>query len=494
MEIPDDPTTPRPPAERWSDEQVVALAPGRIGAARAIAEPSGWSDLGADDRALWGHCGGAGREPYDVAVDHAHVQATCSCPSRQRPCKHALALMLLWAHGQVPAGDRPARLGRWLATNAARAAAATPATGPAPPVSGEEPADGGEAPGVDAVGEAPPLEPDPAPERPPPTDRDNTRAARVAVGLADLDRWLVDRMRAGLSDPALGSYATWDAVAARLVDAQAGALANRVRRVGAAVGTRPDWHDHVLAELGVLHLLACAGQRLGELPADLADGVASAVGWQVRQADVLANTPQTDTWFVAGRSDALEDRIVVRRLWLWGARHGWAMLLSFAAFGQSLADRPRVGTWIHGDVHRYPGAVRLRSLLGDVTEAEPEQRVQLVGGSIDDACASVGRALATEPWLERYPLAARAAVSRHHDRWVLTDAEGALPLAGAATSDELAVLIAATAAGPETIVAEWTPQGVVPIAVHAGGRAIDVGPREGFTGRPLRDVVARGRW
>jgi SWIM zinc finger len=516
---------PAPPPERWTDEQVVALAPGRIGAARAVAEPSTWHGLGADERALWGQCGGSGREPYDVAVDHVTVQAQCSCPSRQRPCKHALGLLLLWAHGQVPPGDRPARLGRWLAANAARLQ--QPAAGPAPsaglpagadagaggvetagqdgagsgagdasgvgvddgggdaPGGGEEGA-GGDGPGDGDIGEAPAADHDET-SRPPGIERDSTRAQRVAAGLAELDRWLVDRMRAGIADPTLGSYATWDAVAARLVDAQASGLANRVRRVGAAVGARPDWHDHVLAEIGVLHLLARAGQRLGQLPPDLADGVAAAIGWQVRQADVLANTPETDTWLVAGRSDTLEDRIVVRRLWLHGAQHGWAMLLSFAAFGQSLDAWPAVGMTLDGDLHRYPGTIRLRALLGDVKGTTAASDASALGGTIAEGCAEVGAALAAEPWLERYPIAVRATATVANGRWLLTDRDGALPLATAATTDELATLLAATAGQPAVVVVEWTPQGVVPVAVHTPTRSTDVGPRGGFTGRPLRD-------
>jgi hypothetical protein len=353
---------------------------------------------------------------------------------------------------------------------------------------------GGEGPGQGEVGEAPATDRDDAP-RPPAIDRDSTRAQRVAAGLAEFDRWLVDRMRAGIADPSLGSYATWDAVAARLVDAQAAGLANRVRRVGAAVGARPDWHDHVLAELGLLHLLARAGQRLGQLPADLADGVAAAIGWQVKQADVLANTPETDTWLVAGRSDTLEDRIVVRRLWLHGAHHGWAMLLSFAAFGQSLDAWPAVGMTLQGDLHRYPGTVRLRALLGDVTATTVAATAAPFGGTIAEGCAAVGAALAAEPWLERCPMAVRAGATLVGGRWLLTDGEGALPLASAATTDELATLLAATAGQDDAVVvAEWTPQGVVPVAVHTAGRSIDVGPRGGFTGRPLRDVQpARGR-
>ena len=59
-------------------------------------------------------------------------------------------------------------------------------------------------------------------------------------GLVELDRWLEDRMRTGLADPSLARYATWDGLAARLVDARAGSLANRVRRLAGLVGASPD--------------------------------------------------------------------------------------------------------------------------------------------------------------------------------------------------------------------------------------------------------------
>ncbi len=133
------------------------------------------------------------------------------------------------------------------------------------------------------------------------------------------------------------SYRTWDELAARLVDAQVGSLANRVRRLAGMVGAAPGWHEALLAELGVLHLLARAGRRVPDLPADLGDGVASAIGWQVRHASVLAGVPDTDVWQVLGRSDRREDRIEVRRIWLRGRQsQRWAMVLSFAAYQQSL--------------------------------------------------------------------------------------------------------------------------------------------------------------
>ncbi len=281
-------------------------------------------------------------------------------------------------------------------------------------------------------------------------------------------------MRTGLADPALARYATWDELAARLVDARAGALANRVRRLAGLVGASADWHAEVLAELALLHLIAQAGRRLPQLPGPLADAVATASGWQVRQADVLAGVPDTDEWFVAGRSDTREDRIEVRRTWLHGVHsRRWAMLLSFAAYQQTLDDSFTVGTAVHADLHRYPGG-SLRALAGR-RHADPLPFTTAPTVGIAEACDLIGSAVATEPWLERYPALVRAAPTVLDGRWVLTDESGSLPLVGDVRP--LATLLSASGGRPVDVTIEWTPWGVVPLAVHLADRTLDIGPR-----------------
>ncbi len=258
-------------------------------------------------------------------------------------------------------------------------------------------------------------------------DGRDDRVARMYDGLNELDRWLVDRMRTGLADPSLARFETWDALASRLVDARAGSLANRVRRLAGVVGASPDWHERVLDEIGLLHLLSQAGRRLGALPDPLGDRVATTIGWQVRQQDVLAGVPDTDDWIVAGRSDTREDRIEVRRFWLRGAStNRWALVLSFAAYRQSLDESLVVGSSIRADLHRYPGEA-LRALVGD-RYGDPTRPAAPAAVSIADACGQIGSMLATEPWLDRVPAVLRAAPTRVERRWMLTDDSGALPL------------------------------------------------------------------
>ena len=448
---------------RWQVEQVLALAPkpASVTAAQPLAIAGRWTGTGCDSRAVWGACTGSSAEPYECAVDHVEVAFRCSCPSRVVPCKHSLAILLLWARGQVAEGEPPGFAAAWMTKRlaAAELAGVEPSTTPTAEI-------------LDERAAAPQVEPIPLP-----VDRGKSRddrVARMAAGLAELDRWLDDRLRTGLADPSLADYKTWDGLAARLVDAQVGGLANRVRRLAGLVGAHPDWHSQVLAELGVLHLLATSGRHLGALPPALADSVAATIGWQVRQADVLAGVPHTDDWVVMGRSDTREDRIEVRRIWLRGANTGaWAMLLSFAAYQQSLDATMTVGTQLHADVFRYPGVVALRALIGP-QHSEPRPAPVPVGVSVAETCAQVGRALAAEPWLERYPVCMVAGVTRAAGRWLLTDSIGSLPLADGATG--VGTLLACSAGRPATVSAEWTPAGFVPLTVHLPDRAVDIGP------------------
>src|SRR5690348_1797843 len=127
-------------AERWDRARVLALAPdassqraaqsltsGRAWAASGASPGTGTRDgTGAEPAALWGECRGSASAPYLTVIDLSGPAYRCSCPSRKFPCKHALALLLLWADGSVPeaTGDPPGWAASWLAARAARTGAA----------------------------------------------------------------------------------------------------------------------------------------------------------------------------------------------------------------------------------------------------------------------------------------------------------------------------------------------------------------------------------
>ena len=189
----------------------------------------------------------------------------------------------------------------------------------------------------------------------------------------ELDSWLRDQVRQGLAASQRAGYLHWDDIAARMVDAQAPGLAERLRALAAVPHSGPGWDGRLLEEYALLRLLAVACRDQGRLPQPLRDTVRSRVGFTVRQAEVLASAaPVRDRWQVLARRDLESDRIRTRRTWLRGRRTGRAALvLSFAAAGQPLDDSLAVGTEIDADLAFYPGAVALRALVAVRRDADP---------------------------------------------------------------------------------------------------------------------------
>ncbi len=436
-------------AERWDRERVLALAPDAPSqrTAQSLASGRAWPVTGAGTGALWGECRGSAAAPYRAVVDLSGPAYRCSCPSRKFPCKHVLALLLLWAEGAVQddAAGPPGWAASWLTTRAA------------------------------AVGRAPSGEPAEPKDPKAAARRAQQRETRVASGLAELDRWLCDQARQGLAASQQAGYGHWDDIAARMVDAQAPGLAERLRALASVPHSGAGWDGRLLEEYALLHLLAVAYRRQGELPPPLRETVRSRIGFSLRQADVLAGMlpngqPVRDHWQVLARRDLEQDRIRARRTWLRGRTTGRdALLLSFAATGQPLDDALPVGTDADADLVFYPGAVPLRAAVlakHDDSEGAPPD-----GGPVAGLLAGYAAALAADPWQDSWPAVleitpARAPVP------AVCDADGdALPLHPGA--GDCWPLFALSGGWPVTLAGEWTPRGLWPLtAWDDGGRTV----------------------
>ena len=72
-----------------TEEQITQLAPdaASVKAGKGLANRTKWVLLEHSDRAIWGHCQGSGKTPYQTVVDTKNIAFKCSCPSRKFPCK-----------------------------------------------------------------------------------------------------------------------------------------------------------------------------------------------------------------------------------------------------------------------------------------------------------------------------------------------------------------------------------------------------------------------
>ncbi|MFC4563933.1 SWIM zinc finger family protein [Nocardiopsis mangrovi] len=427
-------------SERWSADDIWALAPdaaSRKAAAQVARTPSSWPVRGLRSAAgvaevLWGECSGSGATPYRAAVHFLEPGSPayrCSCPSRKFPCKHTLALLHLWSGGHVAeAGDPPGWVAGWLAE---RGGAAAGGTSPRP--------------AADAAGRQEQRE-----------QRARRREDRVADGLAELELWLRDQIGSGLAGARDPGYAHYDDMAARLVDAQAARIADRVRDL-AGIGRVADWPSRLLAEYALLRLLISGYRRRDRLPAPLGATVRSRAGIPAA-ADESA--PVRDTWQVLGQAFFDAGQVRGRRIWLRGGDGRAAALVSFARPGQAPDAPVRIGTEVDADLAFHPAESR-----AVVTRRHAERRTGPPrGGTVADALASWARALADDPWLEAWPVVVADSVIGRNEGWWLADPTGAaLPLhAASAPPWQWA---AVTGGAPATVAAEWTPHGLRPLTV-----------------------------
>ena len=429
---------------RWSADSVLALAPDDSSrrAGTGLARPAPWSGTGAAGDVVWGLCAGSGKNPYQTIADLSGPAYRCSCPSRKFPCKHALGLLLLWAGGGVPEEAEPADYARaWLETRREKAAKA---------------ADG--QPKDEAAA----------------ARRADERAHRVATGLAELTEWLSDQVRVGLAASPGGA----DAIAARMVDAQAPGVAGVLRGLSTLPWSAGDeWPGRVLGEYARLRLLARAHERLGTLPPGLAAVVRSRVGYTTSRQEVLERPAVTDHWLVLAVRDLVEGTVPGRRIWLRGRdtmRH--AMLLTFAGGGywqdpETAGLRP--GTEVFADLHYYPGEPPQRALAGERHAAPASGKSPEPDGGIDGLLAGWTAGLERDPWLTTWPALLTGTPvpgAPAGNRWHIVDEAGAaLPLA---ERESQWTLLAVSGGNPVTVAGEWNGREVLPLTVWHGDQAV----------------------
>ena len=463
---------------KWRTVDVEALSPDAfvLEAAQELAVSTRWSRLGCDGDIVWGECRGGARQPqkiYRVAVDQRADRPTasklhCSCPSRKRPCKHALGLLLLAGHERLKSGVPGADPVEWVraAGRPVRREVKRPAVGttvgvvlPAPSVSARQ------------------------------GNRRNAanREERVRAGLRDLERWLgdlIDRGFAGALTPGGALGEECERMASVLVASQAPGLARRLRRLTTIRTTadgafQSDWSERVLEELGMLQLAVESFRSFHRLNEVEQIDLRAFVGWSRRREEALATPGVFDRWLVLGSTLEREPPLVISRTWLTGLRTNRpALLLDYGAGPdqvepEELDGSISPGAVLTGDLHFFPSGAPLRALPGKLVRSVRPGVVPPVG--IEDALRCFAAALAGNPWLDLYPFFLAGVIPAKIDgRWMVVDRRWVgLPLLSEGCSASTGWrLLALGGAEPLDIFGEWDGRGFRPLTAFRGRRPV----------------------
>ena len=437
-----------------SSDQVLALAPDSSSAAagKKLANVRHWQNLGQSAEAAWGECQGSAL--YQVRVELATFTVKCTCPSHKFPCKHGLGLLLLATDANsVPTAEPPDWVKEWLSKRASTSARKQE----------KQEQQEQEKPGK-TTGDGDTLTSD---QR----KRLQKRETLIARGLDTLDLWMNDLMRNGLASVEAQPATYWEHQAAQLVDAQAAGIAGRVRHLAGVTGSRPDWPDVLLGQLGRIALLTHAYRHSDTLDAALREDVRQLIGWNVEKED-LADTGEkvSDQWDVLGQWEYDDDKLRVQKTWLLGrASRRPTLILQFSAMGRPYAETFLPGTRLTGDLYFYPGVSRLRGHLAN-RQANTTAIADIAMGyaTIAEFLASQAELLGRLPWQETFLVALHGAtpVCTNDQGWYIRDQNGAaLPLRGSGHWRLLAV----SGGQPVDFAGEWDGETVLPLGMTAEG-------------------------
>ena len=430
-----------------SAESVLALAPDAASAkaANGLLKPGGWPTLGADAAAVWGECQGSGSKPYQTQVDLAGPTFKCSCPSRKFPCKHGLALLLLRAKDAslFTATTPPAWVADWLSARTERVQkkeekqreqAASPAAEPS----------------AAALKSA------------------QQRWAKMATGAAELQPWLLDQLARGLGSLGPQSRAAWETMAARLVDAKAPGLGQRLSNAAAGLLQGADWPEKTLRQLGLLQLACEAVARRDALSEAAQTDLRIMLGWPLEKETVLAQSPGVaDIWQITGVvQEERDNNVQERRVWLQGQQTGRRALLLEHAF----AGRGFEQSWLPFSSHAatlafYPSAAPLRAIVASSNGADTASAAPFDTSPAQE-WRTVAQRVADNPWIPLHPLRCHAATPcREADGFSLLWGSQSLPLT--LSDAEGWALLALSGGQPlSSVMGEWNGETLRPLSAQ----------------------------
>lgn len=428
---------------RWSGERVASAAPddSSMAAARKLARPGPWSETGSNEDLVWGKCQGSGKTPYQVSVDTTAPAYRCTCPSRKFPCKHALALLLLWSRDElVEAGAGTGGFAReWASQRTERDAARERRQAAAP---------------ADPEAQA---------------KRTADRMAAMDAGIGDFSRWLVDLVRTGLAAARNQPYSWWDGTAARLVDNQLPGLADQVRAMGSEVHARTDWADYLLLRAGRWWAMGRAWARREELGPDEFADLKAVLGWPTPSADVAGSESLPGPWLVLGAHRSDDGRLQQQRTWLRGPDGTVVVILDFAAQGQPIALPQLAGALLDVSVARYPGTAPRRALFTGPVSPQGSAEGLGPGCRVAEALESEAATVSRSPWRQRHPVLLGGVRILTTGGGLLQDSAGhSVPLAGA----DLDSLLALTGGHPVDVFGELEEGRFRPLSAVVGAEVV----------------------
>lgn len=355
------------PPVSWSYERLLQLAPnaGSLEQARKLFFAKRWQLLQGNGEWLWGEYKTAYGHLMKAAVRLEPPLFSCSCKSKSRPCKHALALVLLFLN-RPEAWQVSAQAPEWVHQQLNK-----------PITTGKK-----------------------TPENKP--KQQEKRLKLMDQGVAELEKWLQNIAQQGLANIA-DAPEEWENIAQRMVDSKLGSIARRIRSC-AQLLQQNEWIDPVAGELGLLFLFVRAWQRKSSLSPSQKRELQQVAGWNIRKDSLPTDNAAKDNWLVLGITTGVEEKLSFRRTWLRGEKTSrYALLLDFSFGNSGFENHWITGSVLDGTLLFYPGQPRFRAAFQQFHPSRSPYDSPSAYQQLTAMQTAYAEALGQSPWIIAFP-------------------------------------------------------------------------------------------
>ena len=360
----------------WTYESILNRAPDAIVFERAkeLSSTRHWKVLAGNADFIFGECKSSGAILYQSFLDVNDGSFLCSCQEEKRPCRHVLALMLIYFNSAhlIRIVDF---LPEWL-----------PAL--------REKEQKAKAMKADVA-----LQKEKA--------KAKTRDARFEImqaGVKELETWLSDIIRQGLAaiDGQRSSF--WEDFATRMVDAKLGAVAKKIRLLQYSMH-KEHWQDHILRVLAELYLFAKAFKQIDQLPEGMQQELLSYAGVTIKKEELLNQIGIQDRWLVLGKQEGTEENLRYRRTWLLGEKTGqFALILDFVWGRNTFVMDWKESDILEAELVYYPGAYPIRAVLKRFQKSKIAFEALKGFPSMEHFAKKYAEVMALNPWINTFPV------------------------------------------------------------------------------------------
>lgn len=384
-----------------TEEQILQLAPdaSSVKAAKGLATLNKWVLRECSEHAIWGHCQGSGKNPYQTVIDLNNIAFKCSCPSRKFPCKHGIGLLLLYVRqpDQFKQTNEPDWVNTWLAKRSENAAKKE----------------------LKAKNKSPTDEAAQA-------KRQEKRHQKVLAGISDLEVWMKDLVRNGFLNVPEHAYTIFDNMARRMIDAQAPGLAMRLRALQEIDFNSETWKSYLTESMAKLYLLVQSYKNIENLSEDWKNEIRTQIGYSQSKDSVLAEEAIADSWLVLHKQSRKINDINTDIYWFYGKRNKlFTKCLNFTAAGSCSTENWVPGSVYEGTLCLYKGIGTCRRALFKKFEFIKENFVPECSTNLKQAAAVYRNAMFTNPFSENIPILINDVTAvRNGEKYTLLDNAG----------------------------------------------------------------------